>query len=123
MSEEFDIQGSLKELVEITKELKLTSDKAKELRVQKKELEQQINEYLKFRDQPGIKYGSLIIFAEEKQKRVTKKKKVKEADTVKLLESAGVKNPKEFYQTMIESFKGEKTTVDSIKMKSISSKS
>jgi hypothetical protein len=119
MEIEVDITVLLKELVELTKELKMTTNKAKQLRAEKKEYEQTINEYLKESGQPGIKYGNLIIFAEEKPKRITKKKKEKEKDTIKLLESAGVKNPEEFYKTMIESFKGEKKMIDALKLKSV----
>jgi len=119
MEIEVDITVLLKELVELTKELKMTTNKAKQLRAEKKEYEQTINEYLKESGQPGIKYGNLIIFAEEKPKRITKKKKEKEKDTIKLLESAVVKNPEEFYKTMIESFKGEKKMIDALKLKSV----
>lgn len=122
MDEDFDITSYLKELLAITEETKALSKKLTGLRKSKKEHEMKINEYLKAVDQPGIKYGDLIIFCEEKPKRRTKKKKEKEEDVVKLLEEAGVQNAKNFYQTMSETLKGKKEVIDSIKVKSITAK-
>ena len=113
----FDIHATLKELHEITAELKQMTKDIKVLREQKKEKEQQIISYLKEVDRYAIKYKNLLIYAEEKPKKKTKKKVQKREDIKKVLKEAGIADVDNVYAQILEQSKGEDIIVDSLRMR------
>lgn len=117
---DIDIGAILKELYEITTELKQLKIECKSLNEQKKDREQKVIEYLKHADQPGIKYKNIIIFSEEKSKRKVKKRVEKQQDIKRVLKDAGVVDIDSVYNQIMEECRGKEEIVDSLKMKTIS---
>ena len=98
----------LKELNEIEKEIfKLNMD-MKMLRFKRGEIKENISNYLKEADQPGVKYGDIIVLSKESTQTKKLKKKEKEEKGIRYLESINVNNPKEAFFTLMDNLKGEK---------------
>jgi len=111
------IVGDLKELKNLTSEIKRLNAESKLLRIKKKEIEERINEYLHTVDQPGVKYGDIVVLTKERTTRKRLKKKEKEEKGIAVLEEMGVVNAKEALNTILESMKGEEQVVESLQIK------
>ena len=81
------------------------------------EKEQQIISYLKEVDRYAIKYKNLLIYAEEKPKKKTKKKVQKREDIKKVLKDAGIADVDNVYEQILEQSKGEEIVIDSLRMR------
>lgn len=113
------ICSSLEEIYKLKQEIKTRNNELKEIRERVKELEQDVFNYLDEKDLPAVKYKNLVVFADKKETRGRKKKKDKERDCVKTLADAGIKNPKDIFDKVLEAMKGEKTNVTKLKLKNI----
>lgn len=111
------IFGDLKELKNITNEIKRLNIKLKELRLNKSEIEDRIKEYLEEEDQVGVKFENMIIMTQQKTKRSRMGKKEKEASASAVLEGMGIENPQEALKQIMESMKGEEELVSSLQVK------
>lgn len=111
------VVDDLKELKNVSSEIKRLNMEIKLLRLRKKEIEDNIMEYLHTVDQPGVKYGDLVVLSKERTTRKRLKKKEKEENATGILEGMGVANPKEALQTILDSMKGEETVVESLQIK------
>lgn len=107
----------LRDLKTVTTEIKRLNAQVKLLRIKKKEIEDSIMEYLHEVDQPGVKYGDLVVMHKERTTHKRLKKKEKEENAVSVLENMGVMNAKEALQTILESMKGEETVVESLQIR------
>ncbi len=112
-----EIRSNMKELKDINTEIKRLNIVLKGYRDRKKELEDNIIEYLDRTGQPGIKYEDLIVLAGEKKARERKKKEEKELDVLTLLEERGIRDSRNLYNDIIEAMKGEEKVVSSLKIK------
>lgn len=112
-----EIRSNMKELKDINTEIKRLNILLKGHRDRKKELEENIIEYLDRTGQPGIKYEDLIVLAGEKKARDRKKKEEKELDVLTLLEERGIRDSRTLYNDIIEAMKGEEKVVSSLKIK------
>ena len=111
------VVSDLKELKNVSSEIKRLNAEIKLLRLKKKDIEERVMEYLHEVDQPGVKYGDLVVLSKERTTRKRLKKKEKEENAVSVLENMGVTNPKEALQTILDSMKGEETVVESLQIK------
>lgn len=111
------VVSDLRELKNISSEIKRLNMETKLLRLKKKEIEDRIMDYLHTVDQPGVKYGDLIVLSKERTTRKRLKKKEKEENAVTVLENMGVMNPKEALHAILDSMKGEETVVESLQIK------
>lgn len=85
-----------------TKETELRS-----LRKQRVELMNSIQDYLINTNQPGLKYGNVAIYKEEKVKRyVTKKIEEKEDTGVDILRKHGIGNARDVMKEVLQAMKG-----------------
>jgi hypothetical protein len=112
-----EIRSNMKELKDINTEIKRLNIVLKGYRDRKKELEENIIEYLDRTGQPGIKYEDLIVLAGEKKARDRKKKEEKELDVLTLLEERGIRDSRNLYNDILEAMKGEEKVVSSLKIK------
>jgi hypothetical protein len=112
-----EIRSNMKELKDINTEIKRLNFLLKGYRERKKELEDNIMEYLERTGQPGIKYEDLIVLSGERKARERKKKEEKEYDVLTLLEQNGVRNSRVLYNDILEAMKGEEKVVSSLKIK------
>ena len=111
------VVGDLKELKNVTTEIKRLNAEIKLLRIDKKKIEDRIMDYLHQEEQPGVKFGDIIVLSNERTTRKRLKKKEKEENAINVLEGMGVSNPKEALQNILDSMKGEETVVESLKIK------
>jgi hypothetical protein len=111
------VVSDLKELKNLSSEIKRLNTETKILRLKKKEIEDNIMEYLHEVDQPGVKYGDLVVLSKERNTRKRLKKKEKEENAILTLENMGVINAKEALQSILESMKGEEIVVESLQIK------
>lgn len=111
------VVSDLKELKNVSSEIKRLNAESKVLRLKKKDIEERIMEYLHEVDQPGVKYGDLIVLSKERTTRKRLKKKEKEENAIGILEGMGVINAKEALTSILDSMKGEETTVESLQIK------
>lgn len=115
MSEE--VVGCLKSIKNISTEIKRLTAECTILRLKKKEMEEKILDYLKKNNQPGVKYGDLVVLYKESTTRKRLNKKEKEEKAVCVLKNLGVINPEEVFYSIQDSMKGEKTTRTSLQLK------
>ena len=111
------IANDMKELKAIIAETKKLTETLKELRSRKKDLENNILQYLEENEQPGVKYQELIVLRNEKTTYTKKKPKDKEKDIVRVLEENGISDPQKVYQMIGEASKGEEIQVNKLRIK------
>lgn len=109
--------SDLKELKNITSEIKRLNAETKVLRLKKKDIEERITEYLREVDQPGVKYGDLVVLSKESVRRKRLKKKEKEDKAVAVLEEMGILDAKQALVTILDSMKGEEYIQESLQIK------
>ena len=101
------IQAYVSELQNLNIELKRIRQTSTDLRKKIKNVESNIMEYLKEKQQPGVKYHDTAIIIENKSKRITKPSKDKEYDSLRVLEEYGIRDAKNVLEQILESRKGE----------------
>lgn len=113
------IQSYVNELKNLNIELKRVNKTAFDIRKKIKEAEKNIIEYLREKEQPGVKYQDMAIIIENKTKRTTKKKKDIEEDSIRVLEEHGIRNAKSVLDKILEARKGEEIENKKIKIKKL----
>lgn len=106
--------NQLKSLQAESKRLNLLSRKVRSEIIETKKA---IAEYLRQKDQPGVKYQGEAIILENKPKRVYKPKKNKDEDAIRILEKYGISNAKEALEEILDSRRGEEIEVEEVKIK------
>ena len=114
------LKSSLQELDRIDIEIKRLNDNLKQLRKQKKNVEQNIIGFLNAKNQPGVKYKNNAIIVEKKEKRIRKKKNQKQEEIMNILVSYGVHNPNEAFNKIVEANSGNVEITDKLKIQKIS---
>jgi len=109
--------SDLKELKNITSEIKRLAAETKILRLKKKEIEERIMDYLQENDQPGVKYGELVVLSKESTKHKRLKKKEKEERAISVLEGMGIIDSKAAFDAILESMVGEEYVSQSLQIK------
>lgn len=101
------IKADVNELYLINSEIKRLTKRLKELRKIAETINTRITDYLKEKDQPGVKYKGNEIRITQKTKRISKKKKEQEDDVLQILRNNGIDNPRDVLEQIIEARKGE----------------
>jgi hypothetical protein len=101
------IKSYLNELETIKLEIKNNNKRNKILKNRVKIIESNISDYLKCRDQNGLKYNGKTLLLENREKRKRKKEKDKKNDLLLLLKNLGINDTEKIYSKIIESQKGE----------------
>lgn len=109
--------GDLRELKNITSEIKRLNAEGKVLRLKKKEIEDRISDYLREENQPGVKYGDIVVLSKESVRRKRLKKKEKEEKAVAVLEEMGILDAKQALTTILDSMKGDEYIQESLQIK------
>ena len=115
------IKSYVDEIERINAEISRNCKRNRDLRLRAKELENNIADYLKSKEQAGLKYNGTAIIIESKAKRVAKKKKDKERDVIELLSSLGVSDTTEAYKKLIDVQRGEEVDIEKLSFKKIKS--
>ena len=116
------IQGKVNELNSIKSELKSLRQRGTALRKRAKVIEDEIEEYLDSKDQPGLKYKGTAIIRETTTKRRTKKNADARADAIYVLERRGVESPEKLFDEIMEARRGSPTEQRKLKFKKIKKK-
>lgn len=109
--------SDMKELRNITKELKDMGQKMRALRVREKELKSNILTYLQNTNQPGVRFDELVVMQDEKFSHLKKNKKEREECIIQTLEQAGISDSKAVYDSIQNASKGEIYTARKLKVK------
>jgi membrane-anchored protein YejM (alkaline phosphatase superfamily) len=117
-----EIIATANEMLNISSELKRLRLETQKLNKRKKEIESQILDYLKKKDEPGFKYQNVAVITEEKDIRQPKKKKDKMKNALDVLEENGVRNADKVLKDLIESLKGSPVTETKLRIKDSNSK-
>ena len=113
------IQAKVNELNSIKGELKSLRQRGQQLRKRAKQIEQEIDDYLDMKDQPGLKYKGTAIIRETTTKRPVKKKSDAKSDAVYVLESYGITNAEKVFDEMMDARRGSPTEQRKLKFKKI----
>jgi hypothetical protein len=113
------IQGKVTELNSLKNELKTLTQKCSNIRKRCKVIEEEIDDYLEQKDQPGLKYNGMAIIRETKTKRPIKPKVDIRESAISILENAGVDNPEKIYEELIESRLGSPKQTRKLKINKI----
>ena len=111
------IQGQVNELNAIKFELKSLRSRGTLLRLRAKKIEDEIEDYLASKDQPGLKYKGTAIIREVQTKHKTKKKVDQKADCIEVLERYGINSPEKVLDELTNAKKGSPTEEKKLKFK------
>lgn len=111
------IQGLVNELQSIRNELKTLRTRGVILRKKCKGIENDIDQYLTGKNQPGIKYKGLAIIRETKTSNKLKKKSDQTSDLIKLAEEYGIKDTGRFIDDINNTRKGSPEERTKLKFK------
>lgn len=116
------IQGDVNELYAINKELTSLSKKRKKLNERKKLVEERIKNFLREKEQPGLKHQGVAITLDEKPKRHAKKKNEQQRDALGVLERRGIDNAEEILEEILEARRGYLLPADKLLIKRLKNK-
>lgn len=116
------IQGKVNELNSIQNELTAIRKRSSGLRQRAKQIEQEINDYLDAKDQPGLKYKGMVIIRETKPKHKTKKKADQKTDAIYVLKQNGIDDPERVLEEILTARKGSPTEHTKLKIKKYKNK-
>ena len=103
-----NITSQITELQSLEKEISILSKRLKKLKNRKKEIEENVAEYLRETNKPGIKYKGKAILLKEVDKRTRMRKKEREEEGKNVLEQYGINNSDEVLHELMEAMKGPK---------------
>lgn len=113
------VYGDLQEVVELEDEIKRLNKQLKELRIQKREAEARIYEFLHEKDEAGFKYKDIVVTISEKKGRQRRNLEVKKEEILKVIESSRDPTSSQVLEDIIEAMKGDPVTVNCLKVQRI----
>lgn len=116
---EVQVACDMNKLKNINVELKRLGNQMRILKNEKKELEENIIEYLKKVDQEGVRYKNTLAVSKEKKHRVKKGKNERENDILNILESAGISNTEKVLSEIKGALQGKEKYVNTLKIKEL----
>jgi len=114
-----NITGYINELQSLEKEISILSKKLKKLKTRKKKIEEEVADYLRETNKPGIKYKGRAILLKEVDRRTRLRKKDREEEGKNILEQYGINNPDEVLNELMEAMKGPKESNYKLQIKKI----
>ena len=112
------IQADMRELKDITNELKRMKMTCRLLNHKKKEIEDRIKDYLSKHEQPGLKYQYMIVLATEKKVRKRKSVEERANEVAEILQEKGyTEGIDEAVNEIMETLKGRAQTTVALKVK------
>jgi len=108
---------NMSELKNINVELKRLGQQMKILKTKKKEIEENIADYLKEMESEAARYKNMIVISKEKKHRIKKNKVERENELSTILQKAGINNTDKVLQEIREALKGKETMINCLKIK------
>lgn len=101
------IKGYINELKLLKNEIKNTHTRLRSLKDKAKNVEQHICNYLKSKNEPGVRYDGVALVLDEKEGRSRKKKQDQLKDSLDVLRRYGIPNPQRALDELLESRRGD----------------
>jgi hypothetical protein len=117
------IKSDVQELESIKAEIKSMNIRRKILKTKQEAVEKRIKDYLTSKNQQGVKHQGTAIIIEQDEKRVSKKIKDRDEEARLVLEKYGINNASQVLEELLEARKGDKVSVDKLKVKKYKDKS
>ncbi len=114
-----NITSQITELQSLEKEIGILTKRLRKLKTRKKEIEENVAEYLRETNKPGIKYKGKAILLKEVDKRTRMRKKDREEEGKNVLEQYGINNSEEVLEELMEAMKGPKKANYKLQIKKI----
>jgi transposase len=109
----------LEELDAIKNELKSLTERRRKLNSRKIQIEEYIKDFLREKDQPGVKYNGIAYRLNEKEKRQPKKKHEQYTQSIDVLKKYGIQNSEKVLEELIEARRGYLIPSDKLEIKKI----
>ena len=123
-----DLLGKLRELKDMDNEinrlngqLKTLREKIKELKRTRRDIEDDIIQYLEEVNKPGVRLGDFYVLRTYKEVRTRKPKNIKERDAAAVLRNYGVRDSEAVLAKVMEAMKGHTNVTPSLSIKRQSS--
>lgn len=110
------IKNDVAELQAIKAEIQSLNTRRTKLREQLLAVETRIAQYLKSKEQPGLKNNGLAIILEEKETLGHKRPKDRDTDSIAVLERYGIKDSQKVLSELMQARKGEKILKEKLKL-------
>lgn len=114
------IRADVQQLQAIRAEIKALNDKKRKLREQELAVEGRIAEFLRAKEQQGVKYQGTAIVLEEKETHRNRPPKDRDAEAISVLARYGVPEPEKALSELMQARKGEKIIKQKLKIKKYS---
>ena len=112
----------LEELDGIKMELKAITVRRKKLNTRKIQIEDFVKDFLREKDQPGVKHNGIAYRLNDKPKRQTKKKQEQYTQSIDVLKKYGVQDSDKLLEELIEARRGYLIPSDNLEIKPIKKK-
>ncbi|MBS0628344.1 MAG: hypothetical protein JSS09_09045 [Verrucomicrobia bacterium] len=116
------IKADVTELEAIKMEIKHLTARKKVLKEREKQIEARIAQFLKSKDQIGVKHHNMAVIIEEKEVSGPKKMKERDADAINVLAQHGIKDPDKVFAELMNARKGDKMVTEKLSVKKIKTK-
>jgi hypothetical protein len=100
------IKADVIELESIRSEIKLLNIRRKKLKQAEKIVEERISQYLKAKEQPGLKHQGTAVILEEKEMPGPKKNKDRDNDAISVLKKYGIQDSEKILKEILDARKG-----------------
>lgn len=107
----------MSELRNINVELKRLGQQMNVLKTKKKEIEENIADYLREMESEAARYKNMIVIAKPKKHRIKKGKVERENELTMILQKAGISNTDRVLNEIKEALKGKETMINCLKIK------
>jgi len=114
-----DIYGDIEEVQELDKEIKRLNKQLRNLRIQKKEAEGRICDFLKEHERPGFKHKNIAVTLSERKCRGRKNMLEKKEQMLEILRNSRNPQSDDVLDEILESIKGDLYTKNCIKIQKI----
>lgn len=108
---------NMSELRNINVELKRLGQQMNVLKTKKKEIEENIADYLREMESEAARYKNMIVIAKPKKHRIKKGKVERENELAMILQKAGINNTDRVLNEIKEALKGKETMINCLKIK------
>lgn len=109
--------SSMNELRNIDTEIKRLTQQVKILKEKKKEIEENILEYLNKTDRDALAFKNMMVISKQKKHREKKKKVERENDILNVLQAAGVYDSVKVLDGIKSALRGKEHDVQTLKIK------
>lgn len=116
------LKAYLEELDAIKNELKALTLRRKKLNTRKQQIEDYVKEFLREKDQPGVKHNGVAYRLNENPKRQAKKKHEQHSQSIDVLKKYGVQDSEKLLEELIEARRGYLIPSDKLEIKPIKQK-